>query len=135
MATTRDVFRELARCRLAEAKVLLEQGHPSGAYYLAGYAIECALKAAIAAQFQANEIPDKKLVNSVYTHDLPDLLRVSGLQAELEAGGEVVKNWNLVKTWSESARYATFDEAAAAGMLDAIGDDDRGLFQWLTSRW
>jgi hypothetical protein len=135
MATTREVFRELARYRLAEAKVLPEREHSSGAYYLAGYAVECALKAVIAAQFQANEIPDKRLVNSVYTHDLSDLLRISGLQAELEAGREVVKNWNLVKTWSESARYATFDEAAAAVMLDAIGDDDRGLFQWLTNRW
>jgi len=56
----------------------------SGAYYLAGYAIECALKARIASQFRADEIPDKNLVNKVYVHDLANLLRLAGLEAELE---------------------------------------------------
>jgi HEPN domain-containing protein len=38
-------FQELALVRLNEAKVLLDAGHFDGAYYLAGYAVECALKA------------------------------------------------------------------------------------------
>ena len=41
-------FRELATLRLAEAKALLDAGLPDGAYYLAGYAVECGLKACIA---------------------------------------------------------------------------------------
>src|ERR1700733_9390749 len=74
MSQDRATFQQLAELRLAEAKSLLEKGLPSGAYYLAGYAIECALKAIIATGFRANEIPDKSLVNSVYTHNLNELL-------------------------------------------------------------
>lgn len=78
MAQDRATFQQLAEERLAEATLLLAQGYPSGAYYLAGYAVECALKASIATRFKADEIPDKSLVNSVYTHKLIELLRLSG---------------------------------------------------------
>jgi HEPN domain-containing protein len=136
MAKSKDAFQQLARCRLAEAKLLAEQGHPSGAYYLAGYAIECALKAIIAGRFQAHVIPDKNLVNSIYTHNLSDLLRLSGLQTEFEQGApDMVKSWDVIKKWSENARYVTCDEQVAAALLDAIGGDDEGIFQWLSSRW
>jgi hypothetical protein len=135
MAKSREGFQELARCRLVEARLLAENGQPSGAYYLAGYAVECALKSSIAAQFQANAIPDRGLVNSIYTHNLSDLLRLSGLQAELQqADPRLVESWDIVKRWSENARYVTSDAAAAAAMLDAVGGDDQGLFQWLISR-
>lgn len=135
MALTNETFRDLAKYRLAEAKLLAERGHPSGAYYLAGYAIECALKAIIAGRFRANEIPDKGLVNSIYTHNLSDLLRLAGLQTELQAESELVESWDIVKRWSENARYATCDGEVAEALLQAIGGDDRGIFQWLTSRW
>jgi hypothetical protein len=36
--------------RLTEAKSLYRLGHFSGAYHIAGYAIECAFKACIAKQ-------------------------------------------------------------------------------------
>lgn len=42
-------FRQLAGLRIAEAKVLLDNNLYAGAYYLAGYAVECALKACIEA--------------------------------------------------------------------------------------
>lgn len=84
MAQDRGTFQQLAETRLAEARLLLKNGQPSGAYYLAGYAIECALKARIALGFKANEIPDKSLVNSIYTHKLIELLRLSGLGDDLK---------------------------------------------------
>jgi hypothetical protein len=76
-ANERATFQRLAQLRIDEAKILFGQRQPSGTYYLAGYAIECALKAIIAKQFRADEIPDKSLVNRVYTHDLPELLRLA----------------------------------------------------------
>ena len=48
MKLKRRDLRELALLRLKEAQVLLANGCWSGAYYLAGYAVECALKACIA---------------------------------------------------------------------------------------
>ena len=44
----RTDLQQPALTRLAEAKALLAAGFPAGAYYLAGYAVECALKACIA---------------------------------------------------------------------------------------
>ncbi len=38
-------FQSFSRIRVNEAKALLHLKHYSGAYYLAGYAVECALKA------------------------------------------------------------------------------------------
>jgi hypothetical protein len=70
MASDRAHLQRLAELRLAEAKILAQERQSSGAYYIAGYAIECALKARIAAQFRENEISDKNLVNRIYTHDL-----------------------------------------------------------------
>jgi hypothetical protein len=40
---TRDHLQRLAQVRLTEAGLLLDQGHCSGAYYLAGYAAELGL--------------------------------------------------------------------------------------------
>jgi hypothetical protein len=48
MATTakkRADFQHLARARVKEAEILINAGEFDGAYYLAGYALECALKA------------------------------------------------------------------------------------------
>lgn len=44
----RQDLQELSRVRLKEATALLKLGLFDGAYYLAGYAVECALKACIA---------------------------------------------------------------------------------------
>jgi hypothetical protein len=44
----RNDFQKISRLRVKEAKALLDNGYPAGAYYLMGYAVECALKACIA---------------------------------------------------------------------------------------
>jgi HEPN domain-containing protein len=46
-AISRADFQQLADVRLKEAKALLDLGMWDGAYYLAGYAVEVALKACI----------------------------------------------------------------------------------------
>jgi hypothetical protein len=38
---TRADFQQLSESRLEEAATLLANGHAAGAYYLAGYAVEC----------------------------------------------------------------------------------------------
>jgi HEPN domain-containing protein len=73
-------FQKLAELRLLEAEVLLDAGKYEGAYYLCGYAVECALKACIAKLTKEHDFPDKATVNDSYTHDLGKLLGVSGLK-------------------------------------------------------
>jgi HEPN domain-containing protein len=141
MANDRALFRQLAKLRLDEAKLLAREEHYSGAYYVAGYAIECALKAIIAALFRENEIPDKNLVNNIYTHNLTALLSLAGLEKPLErerqTDPELDRQWSIVKNWTEQARYTIWTEEQAMAIIDAIDGDGKtgGLFQWLSARW
>jgi HEPN domain-containing protein len=138
MSQDRATFQELAELRLAEARLLLENGLPSGAYYLAGYAIECALKAIIAKDFRGDEIPDLKYVRDIHTHDLSALMRLAELEDELDGekktDPELYQSWTTIKTWSETARYKVWTEAGASAILAGIGGD-KGLLQWLRNHW
>ncbi|PZA14036.1 DNA-binding protein [Rhodopseudomonas palustris] len=137
MAQDRAALQHLARERLAEARLLLANGHPSGAYYLAGYVLECALKAAIARQFRADEIPDLKRVSKIYSHDLSQLMDIAGLKSVLEAEiavrPDLKKRWAIAAEWSERARYELWTDDRASAILDAIGGEE-GLFEWLLKR-
>ena len=57
MRVDRKELQELSKIRLKEASALLELGLSDGAYYLAGFAVECALKACIAKATQRGGIP------------------------------------------------------------------------------
>lgn len=78
-------LQNLALTRLEEVEVLLKNHKYSGAYYLSGYVIECALKACIAKQTQEFDFPDKKTVMDSYTHDLEKLIKVAKLDKELKS--------------------------------------------------
>jgi HEPN domain-containing protein len=78
----------LAVTRLEDAILLLDAGRSSSAYYLAGYAVELALKACVAKAFQPNAIPDKAFVNEIYTHSLEKLPSTAGLLKPFSAGLE-----------------------------------------------
>jgi hypothetical protein len=135
MATERTTFQKLAQVRIDEANTLLAHRQPSGAYYLAGYAIECALKAVIAKQFRADEIPDRNLVKNIYQHDLAALLSLAELEKQLEidrqTDPELDRRWSIVKNWTEQARYALWTEEESKAILNAVD----GVFQWLSARW
>ena len=80
----RTSLQQLAELRLKDAEALLTAGQWEAAYYLLGYCVECALKACVAKQFRLHEGPDKKLVNSFYTHRLDELLTISGVKSDME---------------------------------------------------
>jgi len=105
----RKVFQKISSIRTQEARVLLEVGYYPGAYYLIGYAVECALKACVSKQVKRYDFPDKKLANEAFTHDLEKLVGAAGLVIDFErdrkANPDLELNWAVVKDWSESARY------------------------------
>jgi hypothetical protein len=76
----------LAELRAREAKLLFDHGFYQETDYLSGDAIECALKACIAKRTQQFDFPDKKLVSQVFAHNLASLLRISGMDGELQKG-------------------------------------------------
>lgn len=136
----RTRLQQLAEIRLKDAEVLLSDGRWQAAYYLLGYSIECALKACVAKQFKEYEVPDKKLVNSFYTHRLDELLTISGVKSELETQTRrdvnFALNWNLVRDWTEAARYELdVAETSARNMHEAVTHAASGILPWLRTQW
>jgi len=137
--TTRADLIALAEEKFADAALLLAHGRYSNAFYLAGYAVEIGLKACIAKRIVAEAIPNRKFINSIYTHDLADLVGVADLKDHLAAqesrSAAFSTNWALVKQWDEASRYAMMDAYGAQTMIDAIGDTNDGVLQWLRRHW
>jgi hypothetical protein len=135
----RKDFQALSDIRLNEAKALLAAGFPEGAYYLAGYSVECALKSCIAKRTQEHDFPDKKLVDKSYSHDVEKLLDAAGLSDSMKndlAQNEGLKlNWETVREWSEQSRYEKKTAQDATALLKAIEDRQGGLLPWVLKRW
>jgi hypothetical protein len=108
------------------------------AYYISGYAIECALKACIARKTQQDDFPPKDAAK-YYVHDLPKLLDIAGLEpvfAEVAGQDPAFRaNWAVVKDWTEETRYESPGERQAQEILAAIKDTEHGVLPWLRRNW
>lgn len=134
----RKNLKALADLRIEEARVLLANGKLHGAYYLAGYSVECALKACIAKKTKRFQFPPKpEHVHKLYTHKLKDLMKLADLDAQLETDMSKNKafedNWLTVKDWTEESRYST-SRLPAKDMYNAVSGAD-GVLPWIKLRW
>ena len=134
VVTSRSDFEKLMDLRLKEAKHLLDQKDWDGAYYLAGYAIEFALKIRIIARLmKSDSFPDKKLAENFYKHELTLLRKLAGLDDEMDMDAAVGPQWNIVINWSEQTRYALGKtETVANDLYEAI---EKGVLPWIKARW
>ena len=135
----RGDFKALAVIRLSEAKSLLTNKHYSGAYYLAGYVVECALKACISKETRRHDFPDKQRALDSWQHSLTKLVATAGLQTALDleigADNRFEANWNVVKDWSEQSRYDQTDQRKAEALIQAVSDKSHGVLRWLKQHW
>jgi HEPN domain-containing protein len=136
----RSDFQNLAELRLREAKALLAMGFPDGAYYLAGYAVECGLKACNAKRTKEYDLPpDRKQVDSIYSHDLSALVDVAELSAELkdliDRDPSMRLDWDTIKDWSEKSRYEENTAEEAKVLLEAVEHEKGGLLPWVRLHW
>jgi len=138
---TRENFKRIAEIRIEEAQSLLNHGLTSGAYYLAGYALECAIKACLSKQMIEHNIPEKKFINEIYTHDLQKLIKFDD---ELFASynkrrdnndNDFITNWTIVKDWNEQSRYKTFNENEVEELIEAITKEEGGILPWIQQYW
>ncbi len=136
----RTELQQLTKIRVREAKVLLDNRCYAGAYYLLGYALECAFKSCIAKQTRKYDFPDKALAKKVFTHDLNELLKLSGLsvehQKECRTNRSFEVNWTIVKDWSEESRYfnaITINQAKE--LRSAVVSRRSGVLPWLQKWW
>jgi len=136
---TKGDLEKLAQVRLEDALLLLQASRSSSAYYLAGYAIELALKACIANLIQSQVIPDKAFINAIYTHRLDHLLATAGLLPEFNADSktdiQLAAYWAITTKWNEESRYEFWDPISAATLLQAVSDSNHGVFQWVKKHW
>lgn len=113
----------------------------SGAYYLAGYSLECALKSCILARVERTGIifEDKKFAEKCWTHDIEDLVKQAGLTDERDnaaaANLALGQNWQVAKDWSESSRYRLFTQLQAEKLFRALTDNSDGVLPWVKTYW
>jgi HEPN domain-containing protein len=139
MRVDRRDLQGLSKVRLKEARALLDLGFYDGAYYLGGYAVECALKACIAKDTRRHQFPDKTKVDRSYSHVLLQLIKVAGLEdehlARVKGDPDFETNWDVVQSWSEQSRYQRHSHESAQALLLAISDRRHGVMTWIKLRW
>jgi HEPN domain-containing protein len=134
----RSDFQRLAKVRLREAKLLLVANAPDGAYYLAGYAVEFALKACIAKSVQQHDFPDKVRANRSHTHNVRELIGVAGLKDAFEEAVrqyEFSRRWDIMIQWNEESRYREYSADDAQALIEAIENRNYGILQWLKKHY
>ena len=137
---TRDKLRQLSDNRLQEADVLLKTGLWTGAYYLTGLAIECALKSCLAGAVREHDFPDKDFVNRMYVHNLTKLFELNGalwaqFQTDIKVDAKLNINWSVGKDWDDGNRYEQVDELAARQLYDAATEAGSGVLEWVRGKW
>lgn len=136
----RQDFQELSKLRRKEAYALLKMKHYAGAYHLIGYAVECALKACIAKQTRRYDFPDKDIAQKAYVHDLEKLLKLAGLEQDLEramrGNNTFALNWAVVKDWKETSRYdIAISPTSARDLYSACTSRINGVLSWIRAKW
>ncbi|MEK7732151.1 MAG: hypothetical protein AAB363_09885, partial [Planctomycetota bacterium] len=106
------------------------EGHFAGAVYLAGYSVECCLKAAI-----CKSLDWERLLGLFKTHDLEGLLLYSGFDRQLRANPSILRSsTEIIANWSEETRYMapnSFDRPKAEEFLRWVADPKVGVVTWL----
>lgn len=148
---TRSELQKLSQQRVDEARILLSSNRPDAAFYLAGYGIECALKAAVCRTLDQGDFyqPDRgnkaaryvqdRIFREFKTHNYSDLLVLSGLSAKLDTvrlTNPVVESaWVLIEgmKWSEQARYQLGTKSAVNvyNFVEAV----ETIIRWISNFW
>ena len=128
------IYYRAAQARLAEAETLKRAGHPTGSVYLAGYAIECSLKALILSGTpvgqRATTLTDFR---GQRAHDIGWLLRRLLSAGTAPPPANLAGDFALLQEeWSTDLRYspARMDSATSSAVLASC----RTLFQWADQR-
>jgi hypothetical protein len=126
--------------RLADARALLSKGaaHTGGAMYLAGYALECRIKAKAMERHRCATLPELRTKlrladDRIFSHKLEqlivDLLHTRTLERLVAARASSRPAWLLANTWSPQWRYDNVnkDEKKAREFVDGV----EVVYKWL----
>lgn len=137
----RTHLQQLSGARIEDARALLAANQWSGAYYLAGYALECALKSCVLAYIEQTGIifEEKQYAQKCWTHDIEVLVGQAGLAGErdkaINANLKFGRHWVTVKDWSESSRYRLSTQSQAEKLFEALTDNTDEVLPWVKKFW
>jgi hypothetical protein len=124
----------MALCRRyrGDALELCANKRADGAWFNAGFAIECCLKAAIMKQRRLNRWPDRNEAPELWTHDLGDLFRMLGIDLAGLHRHPVAPSLKTVLDWRREHGYAVGKVPLrnARSMCEAAFESD-GVVEWL----
>jgi hypothetical protein len=148
----RAELQKMALERILDARALLAGQRWAYAYYVAGYAVECAMKSAVLARLveTGGVFKDKKFAERCWTHDFGELIELAGLRTELDnafaasaaaaasggpPGGVFVSYWGTARLWKETSRYDNKTQVEAEKLYEAITQDPDGVLKWIQKYW
>jgi hypothetical protein len=136
----RQDLQRLSQQRRRDAKVLFDNGHYAGSYYVLGYAVECGIKSAIAKNVQRHDFPELTVVKASYSHRFDDLLKTAGLwnvfSAAMNGSPALQANWAVVKDWDVTSRYTlSTSRLQARDFYSACTAQRSGFLSWLRTVW
>ncbi len=126
-------YRNVAHQRLEDVRFLLDNGRTNGAIYLAGYAVECGLKALILESRPRSQAADLvKQLRGPKGHDY-DWLRSLYRDLEGPAVPDRVRDRFLrINTWSVELRYSDrrIGQKDAHAFVSAVVE----IWEWIENR-
>lgn len=148
---TRTGLIALTNQRLADADALLQTANTDAAFYIGGYAVELALKAAICKTLDRDDFYETdrsnrsvmyvqdKVMREFKTHNFSDLLILSGLSTKLntaiQADAALEQAWADFKFmgWSEQSRYELGNRTA--GEVVNFVENTKTVVSWISNYW
>ena len=135
----RKQLQALARLRLREAEALYSARLFDGSVYVAGYAVELALKARICRLLDLANYP-LELGQAFRVHNLEQLKALAGLTSQIDPikNKDLFDNWSRAVDWDPEQRYhapGRYNAVTAKVILDSIRAKPNGVLTWLSKRW
>lgn len=135
----RTDLQAIAQSKIDDAELLLEHHRYSNSYYLAGFAVEIAIKACIAKQIAAETIPDKNYIQAIHVHNIAELVGLAGLKPELQnkqtADPEFHTYWGIATKWKTDSRYQAIDPTSCQLLIQAVVEPEHGVLPWIKTYW
>jgi hypothetical protein len=126
-------FYRAALHRFEDAEFLLQGKPTTGAVYLAGYSVECMLKAMAVASTPRNQRRRLwKEFRGAKAHDFEWLKRQCSIYWKGGLPGSLARHFSRVNTWSTALRYdsTATKEAGARGFLTSAAE----IMNWIDQR-
>jgi hypothetical protein len=126
-------FYSAGKQRFEDGEVLLNHGRTVGATYLAGYGVECQLKALILSKTPERKQPAiLQQFRGQQAHDFESLLHMLRVRLKVNVPADIGKLFARIRSWKPSLRYES--GTMKKKDVDAFFDAAAKLICWIDER-